>query len=55
MLKGGSRYERRAMKLWYRQPASQWVEALPVGNGSFGAMVHGGIEEELLQLNKDTL
>ncbi|TMD63070.1 MAG: glycoside hydrolase family 95 protein [Chloroflexi bacterium] len=49
------RYGIGAMKLWYRQPASQWVEALSVGNGSFGAMMHGGIEEELLQLNKDTL
>jgi alpha-L-fucosidase 2 len=43
------------MKLWYRQPASQWIDALPIGNGSLGAMVHGGIEEEVLQLNEDTL
>jgi alpha-L-fucosidase 2 len=43
------------LKLWYRQPASQWMEALPIGNGRLGAMVHGGIEEELLQLNEDTL
>jgi len=44
-----------SMKLWYRKPASVWMEALPVGNGHLGAMVHGGIEEELLQLNEDTL
>lgn len=31
-----------AMKLWYAQPASQWVEALPIGNGHLGAMVFGG-------------
>ncbi|GCF11312.1 glycoside hydrolase family 95 protein [Dictyobacter arantiisoli] len=43
------------MKLWYRQPAAQWVEALPLGNGRLGAMVHGGITEELIQLNEDTL
>jgi len=43
------------MKLWYRQPASAWLEALPVGNGRLGAMIHGGIAEELLQLNEDTL
>ncbi len=43
------------MKLWYTQPASQWMEAVPVGNGRLGAMVHGGIEDELLQLNEDTL
>ena len=30
------------LKLWYRQPAAQWVEALPVGNGRMGAMVFGG-------------
>ncbi|WP_425496022.1 glycoside hydrolase family 95 protein [Opitutus terrae] len=44
-----------ALKLWYRQPAAQWVEALPVGNGRLGAMVFGGIQQERLQLNEDTL
>ena len=43
------------LTLWYRQPAAQWVEALPVGNGRLGAMVFGGIEQERLQLNEDTL
>ncbi|MBV9938788.1 MAG: glycoside hydrolase family 95 protein [Acidobacteriaceae bacterium] len=41
--------------LWYRQPASVWTEALPVGNGRLGAMVFGGMETERLQLNEDTL
>lgn len=41
--------------LWYRQPASQWVEALPLGNGRLGAMVFGGIALERFQLNEDTL
>jgi alpha-L-fucosidase 2 len=41
--------------LWYRQPAAQWVEALPVGNGRLGAMVFGGVANERLQLNEDTL
>ena len=27
--------------LWYREPARQWVEALPIGNGTVGAMVFG--------------
>jgi alpha-L-fucosidase 2 len=44
-----------ALKLWYRQPATRWVEALPLGNGRLGAMVWGGIEHERLQLNEDTL
>jgi alpha-L-fucosidase 2 len=37
--------------LWYRQPAGQWTEALPVGNGRLGAMVFGGVNREHLQLN----
>ena len=41
--------------LWYDQPAEQWVEALPVGNGRLGAMIFGGIQQEHLQLNEDTL
>jgi alpha-L-fucosidase 2 len=43
------------LKLWYQKPASNWNEALPVGNGRLGAMVFGGIEEELLQLNEESL
>jgi alpha-L-fucosidase 2 len=31
-----------ALKIWYKQPAAQWVEALPIGNGQLGAMVFGG-------------
>ncbi len=41
--------------LWYRRPATRWVEALPVGNGRLGAMVFGGVGVERLQLNDDTL
>ena len=43
------------LTLWYRQPARQWVEALPVGNGRLGAMVYGGVNREWLQLNEDTI
>ncbi|NLH15058.1 MAG: glycoside hydrolase family 95 protein [Phycisphaerae bacterium] len=43
------------LSLWYRQPAKQWVEALPIGNGRLGAMVFGGISQERIQLNEDTL
>lgn len=42
-------------KLWYKQPAKLWTEALPVGNGRLGAMVFGGVEDELIQLNEATL
>jgi alpha-L-fucosidase 2 len=43
------------MDLWYRRPANRWVEALATGNGRIGAMVFGRINQELLQLNEDTL
>jgi alpha-L-fucosidase 2 len=42
-------------RLWYNKPASVWTEALPVGNGRLGAMVFGGVQEELIQLNEATL
>lgn len=41
--------------LWFDQPARQWADALPVGNGRLGAMVFGGIVSERLALNEDTL
>jgi alpha-L-fucosidase 2 len=44
-----------ALSLWYRQPATQWVEALPVGNGRLGAMVFGGTAVERIQFNEDTV
>jgi alpha-L-fucosidase 2 len=58
------------LSLWYREPAADrplvprptgrgatadWVRALPVGNGRIGAMVFGGVVNERLQLNEDTL
>jgi len=58
------------LKLWYRQPAYKpeedaaswafgnskaWVNALPVGNGRLGGMVFGGIREERIQLNEETV
>ncbi len=43
------------LTLWYKQPAANWNEALPVGNGSLGAMVFGGVAKERIQLNVDTL
>ncbi len=57
------------MKLWYQQPAQgdqkrtfytwynteAWLRASPVGNGRLGAMIHGGVAEEHLQLNEESL
>jgi len=44
-----------ADRLWYRQPAREWTEALPVGNGRLGAMVFGNPAEELIQLNEESV
>ena len=41
--------------LWYAQPAGAWTEALPLGNGRMGAMVFGGVDRELVQLNEESL
>src|SRR5262249_28719901 len=42
-------------RLWYSQPAKVWNDALPIGNGRMGAMVFGGIVDERIQFNEDTL
>jgi alpha-L-fucosidase 2 len=49
---GGSETD---LVLWYDEPAADWMQALPVGNGTLGAMAFGGAELERLALNIDTL
>jgi alpha-L-fucosidase 2 len=44
-----------AQSLWYDKPAANWNEALPIGNGSLGAMIHGGVAKEHIQFNEQTL
>ena len=51
----GENADSRHLVLWYDKPASQWVEAAPIGNGRLGAMVFGGVPVDRLQLNEDTL
>ena len=48
-------YGQDNLTLWYKQPARNWNEALPIGNGRLGAMVFGNPAEELIQLNEETL
>ena len=43
------------LKLWYKQPATEWVEALPLGNSRLGVMVYGNPANEELQLNEETV
>ncbi len=42
-------------RLWYKKPAAEWEEALPVGNGRLGAMIYGGVDRELLQVNEESM
>lgn len=41
--------------LWYKSPAKAWTQSLPIGNGTLGAMIFGGIKEEKICLNHDEL
>ena len=54
-LTGNTSTPSEPLSLWYRQPATKWEEALPVGNGRIGAMVFGHVSNERIQLNEDTL
>lgn len=47
--------EKADLSLWYRQPADEWMKAVPVGNGRLGAMVFGGVETEKIALNEITM
>lgn len=43
------------LRLWYNEPAENWEEALPIGNGRLGAMIYGGVEQDRIQLNEETV
>jgi len=43
------------LKLWYNQPAANWNEALPIGNGRLAAMVFGTPATERIELNEKTV
>ncbi|MBN2814580.1 MAG: glycoside hydrolase family 95 protein, partial [Bacteroidales bacterium] len=47
--------ELQPLVLWYEQPAVEWTDALPVGNGRLGAMVFGNTATERIQLNEESL
>lgn len=42
------------MMLWYRQPATTWLQAMPIGNGMIGAMVFGSVPQERIALNESS-
>lgn len=47
--------KRNCAVLWYNQPAAEWNEALPVGNGRIGGMVFGTVGCENIQVNEDSV
>jgi alpha-L-fucosidase 2 len=48
-------YSQSQLKLWYDKPAVKWTEALPIGNGRLGAMIFGGVQQDRIQFNEETL
>ena len=47
--------ESSKLRLWYKQPAKEWIEALPLGNGRLGAMVFGNPVNEVIQINEESI
>jgi alpha-L-fucosidase 2 len=54
VLSGAAATVSRDMVLWYRQPATNWLQAAPLGNGMIGAMVFGGVPQERIALNESS-
>ena len=44
-----------ALKLWYKQPAAEWTQAVPIGNGRLGCTTYGEPKKETIQFNEDSL
>ena len=47
--------EQSTNRLFYNEPAENWTDALPIGNGRLGAMIYGGVQQEHIQFNEETL
>lgn len=43
------------VSMHFYQPAAEWTEAFPLGNGRLGAMVYGDPHHERIALNEDTI
>ncbi|MDR3365835.1 MAG: glycoside hydrolase family 95 protein [Prevotellaceae bacterium] len=50
-----SESQQQRLSLWYNQPAAEWLEASPIGNGRLGAMLYGGVDTDHIALNEITL
>lgn len=54
-LEGARKETASPLVLWYDRPATQWLEAQPIGNGRLGSMIFGGTDTETLQVNEGTI
>ena len=43
------------MKLWYNTPATYFEESMPIGNGKLGALVYGGVNDNIIYMNDITM
>lgn len=55
LLFSGLHAQQNDLKLWYKQPAINWTDALPLGNGHLGGMLYGGVTEDHIQFNESTM
>ncbi len=62
MIKKNTEENKHNKKIWFDEPAAinedateNWYRALPVGNGRLGGMVYGGIKNERIQLNEESI
>ena len=42
-------------KIWHDSYTENWMRAFPLGNGRIGAMVYGGPEKEIIEINEESL
>lgn len=54
-MKGRCKVMSESNLLWYNQPAENWNDALPIGNGRLGGMIFGGVKQDNIQLNEDSI
>lgn len=47
-------FEQQPLRIWFKQPATHWNEALPIGNGRMGAMIYGKPDNEVIDLTEIT-
>ena len=45
----------REYKLFDTEPASRWLESIPLGNGRMGGTLMCGVSEEVMYLNEETI